>query len=198
MNDISLNNIEKAKNEGLDGNIECANTFAKSQTLSDFDARTPTADGTDDKKENVIAGAAGALVFAAFGGLAYFAIYQTGFIAGICGLITVILSGYGYQLFSGKKGSLKGVILSVVFTVLVIAASEYLCISHIIYSEFKTEYAINFFDAVRLTPVFLSDGQILTNVLRDLLIAYALGAVASFGTVKSAFKESRQKNSVQK
>ena len=58
---------------------------------------TATAVADQDVKkehENVIAGIVGAFLFALIGGGLYFIIYQFGYIAGICGLVTVVLSTF--------------------------------------------------------------------------------------------------------
>ena len=164
----------------------------QTNTVKGFEAVTPESEPKPG--ENVIAGIVGAFLFALVGGLLYFLVYQTGFIAGICGLITVVLSYLGYQLFSGRKGSSKGVIFSVIMSVIVIAVAEYTCLAYIIYNEFESVYNINFFDAMRVTPAFLKQGEILGEVIRDLLIAYALGAVASFGTIKTNLAAAKRKN----
>ena len=63
---------------------------------------------------------------------------------------------------------------------------KFLGLSYVIYSEFKSTYDITFFDAVRATPDFLTDGELLTSFVKDLLIAFALGAVASISNIHSA------------
>ena len=172
---------------------ESAETAVEQTSAADSIA-APLKNDKPEPGENVIAGIVGAFLFALVGGLLYFLVYQTGFIAGICGLITVVLSYLGYQLFSGRKGSSKGVIFSVIMSVIVIAAAEYTCLAYIIYNEFESVYHINFFDAMRVTPAFLKQGEILGEVIRDLLIAYALGAVASFGTIKTNLAAAKRKN----
>ena len=140
--------------------------------------------------ENVLAGVVGAFLFALIGGGLYFLIYQIGYIAGICGLVTVVLSMFGYQLFSGRKNSMKGVVTSIIMMVLVILLAEYLCLSMEIHNAYK-EYEISFLDALRSTPQFLSEPEILAGVGFDLLIAYALGVLASFGNIRHAMKVSK-------
>ena len=147
---------------------------------------------TQEKKhENVIAGIVGAFLFSLIGGGLYFIIYQFGYIAGICGLITVVLATFGYQLFSGVKSSMKGIIIAIITSILAIVAAEYLALSYTIYDEFKALYEISFFDAVRATPDFLAEGEIMAAFLKDLAIAFVLGAVASIGNIRSAINANR-------
>ena len=133
----------------------------------------------------------GAFLFALGGGILYFLIYQIGYIAGICGLVTVVLAGFGYQLFSGRKNSLKGVVVSIIMLVAVIFLAEYLCLSFEIFQAFKAEYEISFFDAVRSTPSFLQEPELLAGVIKDLAISYLLGAVASFANIRAALKSAK-------
>ncbi|MCI8281775.1 MAG: hypothetical protein HFI76_08780 [Lachnospiraceae bacterium] len=134
--------------------------------------------------ENVIAGAVGAFLFALIGGILYFIVYQFGFIAGICGLITVILSMFGYQLFSGNKSSLKGTVIAIIMSILSIVLAEYLSLSYVIYDLYKTDLSITFFDAVQMTPDFLAESEVMIAFLKDLGIAFVLGAIASAGRIR--------------
>ena len=87
-------------------------------------------------EENRIAGTLGAFLFALAGGLVYFALWQVGFIAAICGAIAVICAMKGYKLFA-KKESLYGVVTSVVVSVLVIAIAWYFCLAFDVYDAYK-------------------------------------------------------------
>ena len=91
-------------------------------------------------EENRIAGTLGAFLFALAGGLVYFALWQVGFIAAICGAIAVICAMKGYKLFA-KKESLYGVVTSVVVSVLVIAIAWYFCLAFDVYDAYKEWYA---------------------------------------------------------
>ena len=143
-------------------------------------------------QENVLMGVVGAFLLALVGGLLYFIIYQFGFIAGICGLITVVLASFGYQKFSGVRNSLKGTIFAVIISVIVLFLGEYFGLSYEIYNIYKADYGISFFDAVRSTPSFLTEPEILSAVVKDLLIAYLLGGVASFSTIRQAIHANKK------
>ena len=140
----------------------------------------------EKRPENVFAGIIGAFLLSLLGGALYFIIYRFGYIAGICGLVTVILADWGYRKFSGAQYSIKGVVIAVIVSIIAIFLGEYFSLSYEIYDVFSADYYITFMDAVELTPEFLSDPEILPAVIKDLLIAYALGAVASFGKIKQA------------
>ncbi len=79
---------------------------------------------TEQPEENKIAGTLGAFLFALAGGLAYFALWQLGFIAAISGFLAVFCAMKGYKLFA-KKESVYGVVTSVVVSVLVIVIAWY-------------------------------------------------------------------------
>ena len=159
------------------------------QPAAVFDAAAVPA--APSRPENVLAGIVGAFLFSLIGGLGYFLIYQAGYIAGICGLITMILAAFGYGLFSGRKNSMKGVVASVIFTVITLFLAEYFCLAFEIFKSFSADYGIDFFDALRATPTFLVDPEILPSVLFDLASAYVLGAVASFSNSRAAIRANR-------
>ena len=148
-----------------------------------------------EKHENVLFGTVGALLFGLIGGAIYFIIYQLGFIAGIAGLITVVLAIFGYKLFSGVKFSKKGVIISVIIAALMIPAAEYICLSYEIFDAYRSDYYITFFDAFRVTPMFLFDPEmeLMLPVAADIVIAYILSGVAAFSYIKTALGGGKKK-----
>lgn len=150
-------------------------------------------------RENVLAGFVGAFLFALIGGALYFLIYQMGFIAGICGLITFVLASFGYGLLSGnrKQDSIPGLIAAFLMMLLIIFLAEYLCAAYEIYRAFTDGtsgivYDVAFIDVLRAMPDFLSEKDILGAVLQDLLFAYALGLVASISNITRAVKARKQ------
>ena len=54
-------------------------------------------------KENVLAGAVGAFLFALVGGILWFVLYQLGYLAAISGLVGVICAVKGYTFFAKTK-----------------------------------------------------------------------------------------------
>lgn len=140
--------------------------------------------------ENVIAGVVGAFVLSLLGGAVYFGVYQLGYIAGICGLIIFVLANWGYQKFSGCKASKKGVWVSIIMMVVMILLAEYVCLAFEIFNIFKVEYSISFTDALRATPEFLKEGEVLGAAIKDVVIALALGIFAAFSSIRNAAKKS--------
>ena len=137
---------------------------------------------------NILAGAVGAFLFALIGGVLYFVVYQIGFIAGICGLVIFILAYFGYGLFAkSAKNSIAGLIASIVSMLIVIFAAEYFCLSYEIFQAYK-ELDITFFEAVRATPDFLAEPEVQSAVIEELVIAYALGILASVGNIINIVK----------
>ena len=137
---------------------------------------------------NILAGAVGAFLFALIGGVLYFVVYQIGFIAGICGLVIFILANFGYGLFAkSAKNSIAGLIASIVSMLIVIFAAEYFCLSYEIFRAYK-ELDITFFEAVRATPDFLAEPEVQSAVIEELVIAYALGILASVGNIINIVK----------
>ncbi|MCI8589093.1 MAG: hypothetical protein HFE77_00015 [Clostridiales bacterium] len=147
----------------------------------------------DASPENVIVGVVGAFLFSLIGGALYFGIYQTGFIAGVSGLIIAALSIFGYQLFSGRKNSMIGAVVSIFMMLVVIFIAEYFCLSFEIYQQFHEYYNITLVDAIRSTPDFLAQKEVLSAVVQDLLFAYVLGFVAAASAIRNAFKASSRK-----
>ncbi|MBQ3081428.1 MAG: hypothetical protein IJC49_03145 [Clostridia bacterium] len=144
---------------------------------------------------NVLAGIVGAFLFALIGGALYFVIYQLGYIAGICGLVTFVLANFGYGLFARTKNkfSLVALISSIAITLLVIFAAEYLSVAYGIYDITKQEYYITFFDVAKLIPEFFADSEFLIEFLKDLGIAYLFTALACGSNVMNVIKARKNK-----
>ncbi len=70
-----------------------------------------------------------ALIFSVAGGLAHFGLMQLGYIAAISALVGMAAGYFGYGLFSGRKNTVHGAILAVVFTMLMIVAAEYFALA---------------------------------------------------------------------
>lgn len=154
------------------------------------------------KGERVILGAVGAVVFSLLGVVLYCIIYQLGYLAGICGLAMVALGYWGYQLFSGRKKSLKGIIIATVVAVIMLAVAEYLALAISCYFELKE------FD-VTLTWVFqtgmpmaFEDPELKQEVLKEYgmslllcavaTVVYIVNTVKAIRTEKMAVQQDRQ------
>lgn len=150
------------------------------------------------EKEDVLAGAVGALLFALVGGVVWFLLYQLGFLAGISGLVGVICAIKGYNFFS-KKESLKGVIIAIVAAVVVMVLAWYLCLSMDVYEAYQEWYAagevdftLTFAESVRGAVLFLAEPEIAAAYLKDLGIGLLLCAVGSFRFVTNAIQNVKQ------
>lgn len=150
----------------------------------------------DLENGNVIAGVVGAFLFSLIGGALYFVVYQFGFIAGICGLVTFVLANFGYSLFAkGNKNTAIGIAVSIIMTLIMIFIAEYLSLSYEIFKAAKeagTQVQISFFEAVKITPEFLEDPEVRGAVAKDLVFAYALGIIASIGNIVNIVKSKKQ------
>ena len=150
---------------------------------------------TVDKNGNIVAGIVGAFLFSAIGGVIYFLIYQLGYIASISGLIIFVLANLGYSLFARVKNktSIVGLVTAIITTIVMIFLSEYACVSFEVFQAFKEE-GINFFDAVKITPILvISEPEILAEVIKDLAISYVLGALGCVSEIVNMVKARKAK-----
>lgn len=167
--------------------------------------QTPRTDFTttlpaDKPKENMLAGIVGAFLFSLAGGILWFILYQIGILAGISGIVGVICAIKGYSVFA-KGESVKGIIISVAITLVVIVAAWYACLSYDVYKAYQEwyimgdiDYSITFFDAVRGAYLFLEDSEIATGYFTDLGFGVLLCIVGCFGTVRNAVSKAKTAN----
>lgn len=161
-----------------------------------------------DKKEvseNMIAGIVGAFLFSLAGGILWFVFYMLGFIAGISGLIGVVCAIKGYSIFA-KKESTKGIIISVIITLLVMVLAWYLCLGYDIYmvhqewfASGEIDYTYTFFESVRIAPEFLliQESEIISSYLIDLGLGLLLCIVGGGSYVYNKIKRSKQNPNVE-
>lgn len=150
------------------------------------------AEASEPKHENVAAGIVGALLFSLIGVALYFGIYQLGFIAGICGFVIFVLANFGYGLFCGNKNSVSiaRILTAIIMTIIMIFLAEYICAAFEIFMAFKEEgEPISFVTALRVIPALFEEREFVAAFAKDLLIAYALGILASISSVIKMFKD---------
>ena len=151
-----------------------------------------------DVKENVVAGIVGAFLFSLVGGVLWFLIYMFGFIAGISGLIGAVCAIKGYALFA-KKESVKGIIISVIISLLVIALAWYFCIAYDIYTVYmelfelgEIDFFFTFPESVQVAPMFLADPEIAVPYFKDLAIGLILCIVGGGSYVVNSIKNTKR------
>ena len=130
-----------------------------------------------DKKpasENVIAGIVGAFLFSLAGGALWFIFGLLGIIASISGLVGAVCAIRGYSVFA-KKESTKGIVISVIISLLVMVLAWYLSLGYDIYVAYQDWYAagevdftLSYFESVQAAPFFLEDSEIAIAYLKDL------------------------------
>ena len=152
---------------------------------------------TEIKEENVLAGAVGAFLFALVGGLAWFGLYQVGFIAGISGVLGMICALKGYSIFA-KGESTKGIVISAVMTVIVIIIAWYLCLSLDVFSAYELwyeqgdiDYTVTFAESVSVAYLFLLDAEVAWSYWFNLVVGLvfcAMGIIPEFKKAKERVK----------
>lgn len=154
------------------------------------------------KKENVLAGIVGALLFSLAGGALWVVLYQFGYLAGISGLVGVVCAAKGYKIFA-KKESLKGIIISIILAVIVMISAWYLCLSLDLYNLYQDWYAngevnftITFGQAVKDVYLLFEDSDIAVECFKDLGIGLLLCVVGAFSYVSNAIKRIKQEKEI--
>ena len=150
-----------------------------------------------DIKENVLAGLVGAFLFSLAGGALWFVLYLVGFIAAISGLVGAICAIKGYSVFA-KKESVKGIIMSVIISLIVMVIAWYFCLAHDIYTVYKEgfaageiDFSYTFFESVRLAPEFLKDPEIRGAYLKDLGLGLLFCVIGGGSYVVNKIREAK-------
>lgn len=175
----------------------CPNCGSGSFTQTDGAAAAEAARMAEaERNENVPAGIAGAILFSLIGVALYFAVYQLGIIAGICGFVICALANFGYGLFCGNKQSVSTarIVTVIIVTVAMIFLAEYVCVAFELFRGAKAEGdPISFIDALRVIPYLTGEKEFVGAVAADLGLAYLFSALACFSTISKMIKERKKR-----
>lgn len=139
-------------------------------------------------KENVLYGTLGSLLLNLVGGVAMVALLQTNVIAGIAGMLGIMLGYWGYKKFAKVDYSLKGLWISIILAVVVQIAAYYLGIAISIYREFDGTLTMS--RIFEIIPVELRENsEFKSAVLGDLVKLLIFMAIASVYVVINAMKQ---------
>lgn len=131
---------------------------------------------TEDVVENSAKGIVGALIGALIGGALWAIIYQFGFITALVGYLIVFLAVNGYQLMAGKI-SKKGLIIAIICSVLALIGAEAIALALSI-KDMMQLYSV--FTAFSYLPYFLSFTEVVTVVIKDLLLGLLFMGIGSW------------------
>lgn len=137
-----------------------------------------------EKSTNLPMGILGSLVGSIIGVIVWVLIYKLGYVAGITGFIMSVCCFKGYEFLGGRIDK-KGVYISIVIAVVMLAFAEMIAIGLEIHSAMNDYYSISIPEAFSMIPLFLSDGEVKFAIIKDLLVGYGLMAVASFSYIKN-------------
>ena len=141
------------------------------------------------QKSMLFPGLIGAFLGTLIGAVLWVLIYQLGYIAGIAGAVTTVCAFKGYEML-GKHLDKKGVIFSVIISIIMIYFANRVAWAFSAYSELKEYFDITFFDVYRALGVLIKEADATANYYGDLVIGYILTIVCSVGTIIRTLKAS--------
>ncbi len=147
-----------------------------------------------ENKGSVITGFIGALLGAAIGAVLWTLIGMMGYIAGFVGFVIAFLSDKGYDLFKGRQGTIKMIVL-ILCVVLAVGAGTVGTYVWLIHDEYNTQvselteiekkYYVIATEAEFMRDM-LSDSEIQGGMLKDAGLGLLFGILGAFGLIKSA------------
>lgn len=142
------------------------------------------------KPVNTPLGIVGALLGSCIGIAVWVILYKLGFIAGITGFIMAVCCFKGYEMLGGRIDT-KGIWISLMISIVMLAVAEYLALGLEVYSVFSEYYSISLFDAIRSVPEIIRENEIIAEVIKDLLFGYVFMAFASFSYIKAVHHQTK-------
>ena len=149
-----------------------------------------------EKKGSIIGGFIGALLGASIGAVAWTLVGMLGYMASIVGFVIALLADKGYDMFKGRQGTVKMIvlILCVVLAVGVGTVGTYVWMIHDSYTEQYNELTelekklLTITEAEYMQEV-LSDSEVQGCMIKDAGMGLVFGLLGSFGLIKAAKKK---------
>ncbi len=138
-----------------------------------------------EQRDNLPLGTIGALLGVLLGMVLWVVIGQIGFIAGIAGYAIVFCSMKGYEML-GKGLSKAGIVICIILSFLAVIAAEVVSLGVTAYIELGP-------NAIFYLPELLQEPELITVIVKDLVIGYALSIWASYSFIKSIWKQAGRK-----
>ena len=140
----------------------------------------------NNRNENVLAGVFGAILFALAGGILWVIIYQLGYLAAISGLVGVFCAIKGYALFA-KKESVKGVVIAIIATLIVMVVAWYASLVVMNYREY--EGALTIAESFSLTKFAFKEipeyrSGAIEDLVKGILFTVAGGVAFAVSSIK--------------
>ena len=155
---------------------------------------------TQENKGSVITGFIGALLGAAIGAVLWTVVGMLGYVASIVGFVIAFLADKGYDLFKGRQGTIKMIVL-ILCVVLAVGAGTVgtaVWALHDVYTEevnALTEIEKKLYDIMpedEFILMGLSDSEIQGEILKDAGMGLIFGFLGSFGLIKAAKNNRKQ------
>lgn len=131
----------------------------------------------EERHPSVVPGLIGALLGVIPGVILWIVLGQLGYIAGICGWLMVRGAIFGYTKLAGAIDR-KGEIFATIIAVFMPLISEYLGIAVSVYRAFHASDGVTLAQAFASVPYYLSEPDVGSGVITNLLIGYVLFAVS--------------------
>lgn len=149
-------------------------------------------ENTQNKSGSILTGLIGALLGALIGAALWAGVGIAGYIASIVGFVIAFLAGKGYDLFRGRKGKVKMVVLivCVVLAVLIGNAGSYAYMIHDVYGELLSElpaeevqYAVS---ESEFYALMIEDAEVQGEFVKDFAVGMVFAVLGCFTEIRNA------------
>lgn len=145
---------------------------------------------------NIGKGVLGAFLFSIGGAVIYFLLFQLDTVASVSAIATFFLAKLGYDIFAKTKNKISPVrlIVSILFTAVMLLAAEYFCYSFEVFKLLEGE--ATFIESLLGTwYIIASESEIATKFWSDVLFCYFFGGLwLVFDIISEKKKLKKQQN----
>lgn len=152
-------------------------------------------DSYHSQKENVLLGAAGALLGALIGGAVALFIARLGYVAMVAGIVLGICTIKGYEIL-GRKVSRKGIVISSIWMVITVFLVNQIDLAMEVVSKLGVEFAFAF--AFRVVNELIFSGDFPDNYFYNLAMLAVFTLVGAGVSISSVWSSHKTKGIVRK
>lgn len=151
---------------------------------------------SQEKKGSIIGGIIGALLGASIGAVVWTLVGMLGYIASIVGFVIAFLADKGYDLFKGRQGVIKMIvlILCVVLAVCIGTLGTAVWQIHNEYDALSDIEKKYYYPAeTEVIKLMLADSEVQQGLIKDSAMGLLFGILGSFGLIAAAKNGKQQK-----
>lgn len=172
------------------GHVVLCDSACADAAVRDIEENT---EAVNSMNKNYGRGIIGALIFGILGTIPWIIVYLFGYFVGWLGAIIAICAKKGYEIFGGKEGRLKAVVV-ILITFLSVVFAQFTGVLVEVWSACSDEgLNLGLFEMISFTfSLLLEEEEVMRYFIADLLMGFLFAAFGLWGTIRDIIHERKE------